>query len=134
MTTKRLIIVTIAVLNSILGTIAAADEEEPAAIATRGSWLEDQHHELRVDAGAMYNLPTFGVTYAYAPIPQFKLEIGTHTFIPWFFGTISVMPKVALGSATDRFTAGVGVEFWFGFVGSAFDDGAIPILTADVLG
>ena len=60
-----------------------------------------------------------GVTYTYAPIPAFQIELGSG--IGFSGPQFSLMPKLSLGDGRNRFLAGIGPSVgldWYGSLGS----------------
>lgn len=82
---------------------AYADEQE--AISKP---LENRHWRVGADAGLFSAVGIVGATVAYSPIQRMLIEAGVGTN---FQGAdLSLMPKLALGSAQDRFVLGAGVS------------------------
>jgi len=81
--------------------------------------VPDAHHEIRIDGGLASALGFGGASYTYAP-PRTRFGIEAGAGVGYTGLQLSVMAKLYLGSAHDRFVAGVGPSlgldyFWKGY-------------------
>jgi hypothetical protein len=93
----------------------------PPAIAVRPkrSRVENLHHEVRVDAGLFSAVGFGGLSYGYSPAEVFIAELGVGWGVTGI--QLSAMPKLALGSANDRFVGGVGLSYSTGVASPVHD-------------
>jgi hypothetical protein len=105
----------------VLATVSAEARAQPAA---------ERHHHLRADVGLGSAVGLAGVSYGYAPVSFLQLEAGVGYGLSGV--QLSLMPRLALGSASDRFLVGAGLSA--GLQEQDPGQGPMVWLNADLLG
>jgi hypothetical protein len=129
MTNTRTVLATLLALL-LLPAVARADElvaAQPSTPATEDLALK--RHAIGFSGGLFSAVGLAGLTYSYAPLDRLTIESGLGY---GFSGLqLSVMPKLVLGTARDRFVAGAGLALALPRTGGSPTSAGEPFIDSD---